>query len=333
MRALFLSAGFGTRLRPLTEVLAKPAIPFLNVPMLGYPLYLAEQAGVQQAIVNLHHLPKTVEKTALSLKTPIELSFSLEQPEILDSGGGIKNVESSLSTDDHFWVLNGDTVCLFDSANVMDRIRSQHLSSGAVATILVCPFPKNEKKLGGVLAKEDNLTIDHFSKAEKGTGLTPYHYIGVCLFSKKIFEFLPQGQPSNIFYDGVTKAIDAGLHAEVVISQEARWFETGNEQDYLAASRSCLQTLAGPESPHKNYLESVLSRFSPDWKKGFKAEDCDILLSSPNARLPEDIVCNGTTVIGENVSIANQVTLDNSTVLPGTTVVEGASVSNKLLFG
>ena len=62
MRAMILSAGYGTRLWPLTEDRTKPAIPFLNRPLITYTVEYLAQAGIRDIIINLHHQPDSITK-------------------------------------------------------------------------------------------------------------------------------------------------------------------------------------------------------------------------------------------------------------------------------
>ena len=61
LRGMVLSAGLGTRLRPLTYIMAKPAVPFLGRPLIHYSLDMLTDLGIRDIAVNLHHLPETVE--------------------------------------------------------------------------------------------------------------------------------------------------------------------------------------------------------------------------------------------------------------------------------
>jgi len=140
MRAILLSAGFGKRLRPYTENKAKPAIPFLGLPMVAYSLFLAEKAGVTDVILNTHHQPESLHQAVETLHSSLAIEFIHESPEILDSGGGIKNAQSFLSQDaGDFWVLNGDTVVLLSDLSVLKRALERHHQKKAIATVFVCP--------------------------------------------------------------------------------------------------------------------------------------------------------------------------------------------------
>src|SRR5580698_8851230 len=139
MNALILCAGLGTRFRPTTEKIAKPALPFLNLPLLAYSLVYLESVGLNTLVINTHHLPKTVEAAASGLvKSSYKTIFSNE-PKILGSGGGIKNNEAHLkgrlTSDDEFLVANGDEVMLFNHGDGLSRLVAFHRAQGALATL------------------------------------------------------------------------------------------------------------------------------------------------------------------------------------------------------
>ena len=62
MRAIVLSAGYGTRLWPLTEDRTKPAIPILGKPLVGYVAEYLAVYGIDEIVVNLHHRPESVRR-------------------------------------------------------------------------------------------------------------------------------------------------------------------------------------------------------------------------------------------------------------------------------
>src|SRR5690554_974892 len=88
-----LCAGLGTRLRPLTDVLPKPLIPFLNTPLVAYALNHLAAAGITRVGLNLHHLPDTipflVDRLALQFG---QVPTYVREWEILGTAGGVRGI-------------------------------------------------------------------------------------------------------------------------------------------------------------------------------------------------------------------------------------------------
>ena len=88
MKAFLLTAGYGERLRPITDRVPKPLVPVLNVPAVCYALTLLKEAGVTEVVCNLHHLPAQIEAFFRCRGGfGMNVSFSHE-PAILGTGGG-----------------------------------------------------------------------------------------------------------------------------------------------------------------------------------------------------------------------------------------------------
>src|SRR5438105_11683630 len=88
MRAMILAAGFGTRLWPLTIGRTKPAIPFLNRPLISYTIDYLRQYGIEDLIINLHHEPASVrEQIGDGSRHGARIIYSIEEPEILGTSG------------------------------------------------------------------------------------------------------------------------------------------------------------------------------------------------------------------------------------------------------
>jgi len=263
MKALILSAGFGERMKPHTLTLPKPSIPFLNIPMMAYPLFILEQIGLDRLVVNTHHLPEKVEATAKALaQDRFELKFSSEQPSILDSGGGIRAAAQFLKGDGHFIVANGDAVIIPWSLDDPKKFFEHHKNSGAIASIWLCPHPKAGTEIPAVWVNQQN-EVKGFGKSKPADGLLPYHYFGVLAFKDEIFDQIPEGS-SNIFYDVLVSAINRGEKVSAHIDRSIKWFETGNEKDYLEATSSCLDILTAPGALSEN-LQKILSQYQSGW--------------------------------------------------------------------
>src|ERR1700674_5817493 len=110
MQALVLAAGLGMRLRPLTDVCAKPALPVAGQPLIRRIVRWLSAHDVNDLVVNLHYLPHTL--TAVlgdGSDLSVRVRYSWEQPQILGSAGGPRQALAILGADT-FFIVNGDTM-------------------------------------------------------------------------------------------------------------------------------------------------------------------------------------------------------------------------------
>ena len=104
---MIFAAGFGTRMMPLTKDRAKPMVHVNGAPMIDRAIAWAKDAGAQRLVANTHYKPALLETHLLANDvTPIR-----EEPDILDTGGGLKNA-SSLLGHDPAWTINPDAIWL-----------------------------------------------------------------------------------------------------------------------------------------------------------------------------------------------------------------------------
>lgn len=245
MRGMLLTAGLGTRLRPITDRFAKPAVPFLGIPLLKYPLWLLKAAGVDELVLNTHWKPEQISSLASSLDIRTHISHEDGAP--LGSGGGIWKARGwldrrSAGDDDSFFVANGDEVILPHDPAVLAKFKSAHASSRALASILVMKNPLVGTQFGGVWCSASG-DVRGFGKdgSKFGADAVGYHYIGLLLLSPRVFDYMPEGE-SNILYDTLAAAIAARETVRVMVS-DFTWFETGNPRDFLHATGEALGLL------------------------------------------------------------------------------------------
>lgn len=133
LRAMLVTAGFGTRLAPLTDLLPKPAVPVGNRPVAFYGLDLLARAGIRDVVLNTHHLARELEES-LRAVAPAELRLRfVHEPQILGTGGGVRNAWRPRSDDEVFLVMNGKLLFAPDLAAAL-RL---HVERGALATMIV----------------------------------------------------------------------------------------------------------------------------------------------------------------------------------------------------
>jgi NDP-sugar pyrophosphorylase family protein len=186
---MILAAGFGSRLRPLTDRTPKPLLRVGGHPMIAYPLAILREAGIREVLINLHHLGAQI-RDALGggSKYGMSITYSEEHP-ILDTGGAIKKAQSFLQGGT-FAVLNSDTVLDLCLADVI----VQHRRLGALATMVL--RPDREAARFGVIEVDSSLRIRRFlgRPAAVGETLTPLMFAGVHVFEPEVFSYMEDGR-------------------------------------------------------------------------------------------------------------------------------------------
>ncbi len=245
MKAVILAAGFGTRLWPLTEDRTKPAIPFLNRPLITYSVDYLVSHGIRDLIVNLHHQPDSIRN---ALGTGSDLGASIRyshETEILGTSGALDRVRDQL-TDEDFVVINGKIVTDIDLSAAIVR----HRKSRALATLVLRENPARDhfsivevdergwiKRFAGFpepLASEAS-TSEMGASIASGNGCPPFMFTGIQVLSPRIFEYIPRDRFSHSTVDVYPRAMEEG---EAVIAHVApgKWYEMSTLSRYLEAS-------------------------------------------------------------------------------------------------
>jgi NDP-sugar pyrophosphorylase family protein len=224
--ALVLTAGLATRLRPLSFVRAKAALPVAGDALARRVLRRLAAAGVTDAVLNLHHLPHTL--TSLvgdGSDLGLRVRYSWEVP-VLGSAGGPKRALPLLG--DRFLVVNGDTLTDVDVAALVRA----HQQSGALVTMAVVPNAEPEK-YGGVIADEDDRAAGFVSR---GSPQPSFHFIGTQVADAEAFASVPADTP----YESVAAlypALIAQRRDSVRIYRtHAEFLDIGTPADYLDTS-------------------------------------------------------------------------------------------------
>ena len=193
MKAMILAAGFGKRLRPLTDTTPKPLLPVGGKPLIEWNLLLLRRHGITEVTINLHHLGDQIEK-ALGDGSRLDMSVSYSRERtILGTGGGLKQAEPYFAGES-FLVLNGDTLLDVDLSALVDS----HLQHRALATMVLRDDPEVES-WGPVEVNEDEQVI-----RINGKGLTTARSIrklmfaGVHVMHARLLRYVPEGVESSI---------------------------------------------------------------------------------------------------------------------------------------
>jgi NDP-sugar pyrophosphorylase family protein len=225
--ALLLAAGLGSRLDPLTRLVAKPAVPLGQRTLAEHVLDWLQRQHVHDVVVNLHHLPSSITSVlGDGAHLGMSVRYSWEQV-VLGSAGGPRHA-LPLLTSDPFLIVNGDTLCDFDLAPMLEA----HRTSGADVTMAVVPNPAPAHYNGIVV--DDDRVVGGF--IPRGHTVPSWHFVGVQIVSKQTFAVLDDGVPAETV---------AGLYREMVQTQPGRvqawpvstsFVDIGTPRDYLAAA-------------------------------------------------------------------------------------------------
>jgi len=120
--AMVLAAGMGTRMRPLTDSLPKALVPVAGRALIDRVLDKLAEAGVERAVVNVHHFADQVE-AHLKDRTDLEVLISDEREGLLDSGGGIQHARALLGEDPIF-VANIDSLWLEGATPALEGLKA-----------------------------------------------------------------------------------------------------------------------------------------------------------------------------------------------------------------
>ena len=135
-QAMILAAGLGSRMKPLTLKIPKPLIKVGNKNLLERSINLLESYGIEQIIINVHHLADQIEKFVLNVKSKVKIIISNEKNLLLDTGGGVKEGTKNFGKNP-FFVLNPDTLWLTDYLSEMKSLEKIYFENKNACLLLV----------------------------------------------------------------------------------------------------------------------------------------------------------------------------------------------------
>jgi mannose-1-phosphate guanylyltransferase len=313
---MVLCAGFGTRLRPLTDRLPKPLVPLCGVPLLRFNFALLKNAGVRDLVVNTHHLAAEMEKgaRAIAAELGLGLQISREEKHILGTGGGVRRAQAMLGKGP-FYLLNGDMIFDVDLTAAV----AAHEASGAAATMVLAPYPKGATYGAVEVDEEFNVRRIAGRGAPPEAGLTRMHFTGVHIAGPELVQRLPPEGESDINRTAYVRLIHDGAKVHGYL-QRGYWGDLGAPPSLLRAN---LDVLEG---------RLPLQRFRPfaDPFEGL-VERAPGVFVHPDARV--DVELRGPVLIRERVQVAAGARIGPGVVLgAGVRVDAGAEVERAAVW-
>jgi len=236
VRAMIVAAGLGTRLRPLTGLRPKPALPVRGIPLLTYSLCLLARHGVREVMINVHPLPEIAMEAARRHCPPgLALSFSHETT-LLDTGGGIRRVAAFLRESDPCLLLGADMLLDAD----LGRLVRAHRERGDAWTLLLRDDPRGARF--GTIGIDAEGRVRRIGRrfalpGEQRSGV----YVWANAVAPRAFERMPDREVFSHLDDWLVPWLAAGagdVRAELWGPDECGWEPVGTPREYLDANLS-----------------------------------------------------------------------------------------------
>jgi NDP-sugar pyrophosphorylase family protein len=249
MRAMILAAGFGTRLRPLTETTPKALVPFKGVPLVERIIRNLVSAGITRIIVNVHHHAGQVIEFLGKLDIPgTGIAVSDERRQLMDTGGALLQAREFLKGEDppgrkrypdqgqdDFLVHNVDVLTNLDIPTLIDA----HRKGNALATIAVKKRPTSRSLLfdreGFLCGWRHNETGEQRSVREARGDLGDYGNSCIQVIRNEFLDHFPDTKPMEL----TRMYLDlAGKHrVQPYIHNDDYWYDLGRYENYLKADK------------------------------------------------------------------------------------------------
>lgn len=187
-RAMVLAAGIGIRMRPLTDRMPKPLVRVGDRALIDYVLDRLADAGVERAVVNVHHFADQIMRHVDGRQRP-QVVFSDEREQLLDTGGGIVKSLGTLG-DDPFFVVNADTIWIEGVRPNLERLAAAFDPAAMDVLLLLAPTATSigyEGRGDFALAPDGRL----HRRGERE--IVPFVYAGAGILAPTLFANAPAG--------------------------------------------------------------------------------------------------------------------------------------------
>jgi mannose-1-phosphate guanylyltransferase len=281
-QAFVLGAGLGTRLRPLTDDLPKPLIPIFQKPLITFALDHLLGAGVDKFVINTHRRPELFQSFFNRSDYAGHSVTLVHEPELLETGGGIKNAERYLGSDS-FITYSGD---ILTDVNLQPLI-DEHFRRGNDVTLAL-----RDTGLASDVALRDHRVVDVASRYGIAGN---FDFANIAVWNSAIFERVPR-QKKISFIPILADWIGKGGKIGGLVMNDGKWFNISSRAEYLDVHRTILR-----EDWRPHYVKTRV------WPERV----------SKSAIVDASAELRGCSVVGEHCRVGAEVVLEDTILWPG----------------
>jgi mannose-1-phosphate guanylyltransferase len=302
VQAIVLVGGEGTRLRPLTETVPKPALTLVDRPFLAYMIEWLAGHGVNEVVLACGFLPDVLREALAGEeeRAGVSITFVVE-PERRGTAGAIRFAADELGErlEDRFLALNGDVLTDLD----LTALLRAHEERGARATIAL--HPVEDSAAYGLVRSGEGGVVEAFLE-KTGEAVPGEVNAGMYVLERSALDLIAPGEEVSIERDVFPRLVGEGLHG---LRLDGYWMDIGTPERYLQASWDILE----------NRVETRVEATSPGTLIAADAEVADAATVGPHA------------VLGPGCRVESGAAITDSVLLDGCTVGEGAVVRASIL--
>jgi mannose-1-phosphate guanylyltransferase len=302
VQAIVLVGGEGTRLRPLTETVPKPALTLVDRPFLAYMIEWLASHGVREVVLACGFLPGVLRE-ALSgeeQRAGVSISYVVE-PERRGTAGAVRFAADQLGDrlEERFLALNGDVLTDLD----LTALLRAHGERGASATLGLHPV-EDSSAYGLVHSDSQGAVLEFLEKT--GEAVPGEINAGMYVLERSVLELIRPGEEVSIERDVFPRLVGEGLHG---LRLDGYWMDIGTPERYLQASWDILE----------RRVDTRVALTVPG------------LLVSSEAELAGDAEVGPRVVVGPGCRLEQGACVRDSVLLDGCVVGAGAKVSDSIL--
>jgi mannose-1-phosphate guanylyltransferase len=319
MQAIVLVGGEGTRLRPLTSDVPKPAVTLVDRPFLAYAIEWLAAHGVTEVVLACGFLPDVLREALADeeARAGVEIIYVAE-PEPLGTAGAIRFAADALGDrlEDRFLALNGDVLADLD----LSALLRAHEERGARATIGLHPV-EDSSAYGLVRCDEEGKVLEFLEKA--GETVPGEINAGAYVLDRSVLDLVPAGQAVSIEREVFPRLVGDGLCGLLL---DGYWMDIGTPDRYLQASWDILEnrveTRVTPTAPGQ--LIAVDAEIDEGAQIGPRAVVSAGCRLEAGAEVADSVLLDGCSV-GENARVRASI------LAPGARVEAGAQLVNVVI--